>query len=184
MKSISDNALMLKVKAGQLAALGLLFERYKKILFSFFYRMNADQELSEDLVQMGCERILKYRKGFKGDGDYKVWMFHVARNVNIDHFRNSSRFKNEDIQNFSELSDGARYVDETMGRDEELNILKLALDKLDHEKKEVLVLSKIEGVKYKEIGQVLNCSEGTVKVKVFRAMQSLKKEFLNIQKTV
>ena len=175
---------MLKVKEGQLDALGLLFERYKKILFGFFYNMNLNQELSEDLVQTVFERVLRYRTGFKGDGEFKVWMFHIARNVNIDNYRKSSRFRNEDIENHKEISDGIRSVEDTMGRGEELEMLNAALDRLDQEKKEVITLSKIEGLKYKEIGKVLHCSEGAVKVKVFRAMQSLKSEFLKIQKAV
>lgn len=175
---------MLQVKEGQLNALGLLFERYKKILFGFFYHMNSDQNLSEDLVQSVFERILKYRTGFKGDGEFKVWMFHIARNVNIDTYRKSSRFKNEDIENHRDLSDGSGSAEETIGMAEELDLLHTALNRLDGEKKEVITLSKIEGLKYKEIGEVLNCSEGAVKVKVFRAMQSLKGEFLKIQKMV
>ncbi|MEM6523327.1 MAG: RNA polymerase sigma factor [Bacteroidota bacterium] len=175
---------MLKVKQGQLDALGLLFERYKKILFGFFYNMNLDQNLSEDLVQTVFERVLKYRTGFNGDGEFKVWMFHIARNVNIDNYRKSSRFKNEDIENHRDISDGVGSIEEAIGKGEELDILNAALNRLDHEKKEIITLSKIEGLKYKEIGKVLNCSEGAVKVKVFRAMQSLKGEFLKIQKTV
>ncbi|MEO0551754.1 MAG: RNA polymerase sigma factor [Bacteroidota bacterium] len=175
---------MLRVKEGQLDSLGLLFERYKKILFGFFYNMNFNQQLSEDLVQTVFERVLKYRKGFKGDGEFKVWMFHIARNVNIDNYRKTSRFRNEDIYAHQEISDGNRNAEDTMGKGEELDMLNMALNKLDHEKKEVITLSKIEELKYKEIGKVLKCSEGAVKVKVFRAMQSLKNEFLKIQKSV
>lgn len=175
---------MLKVKAGQIETLGLLFERYKKILFGFFYNMNLNQELSEDLVQNVFERILKYRKGFNGDGEFKVWMFHIARNVNIDHYRKASRFKNEDIQQHDHISDENANAEEVMGQTEELSMLRLALSRLDHEKREVITLSKMEGLKYKQIGEVLDCSEGAVKVKVFRAMQSLKQEFQEIQKAV
>ena len=111
-------------------------------------------------------------------------MFHIARNVNIDNYRKTSRFRNEDIYAHQEISDGNRNAEDTMGKGEELDMLNMALNKLDHEKKEVITLSKIEELKYKEIGKVLNCSEGAVKVKVFRAMQSLKNEFLKIQKSV
>ncbi len=176
---------MLKVKEGQLETLGLLFERYKKVLFGFFYNMNFDQELSEDLVQNVFERILKYRKGFKGDGEFKVWMFHIARNVNIDHYRKVSRFKNEELHSHREtLGNNNLNQEEVIGKREELELLRTALNRLDREKREVLTLSKIEEMKYKQIGEVLNCSEGAVKVKVFRAMQSLKDEFIKIKKLV
>jgi RNA polymerase sigma-70 factor (ECF subfamily) len=72
---------MLQVKAGQVDQLGLLFERYHRILFSFFYNLNRNVEMSEDLVQNVFMRILKYKHRFKGDGEFKTWMFHIAKNV-------------------------------------------------------------------------------------------------------
>lgn len=78
---------MTRVREGDLDKLGLLFERYKRPLYGFFYGLNRDQELSEDLVQNTFLRILKYRHLFRGDGDFKTWMFHIARNVSHDQYR-------------------------------------------------------------------------------------------------
>ena len=173
---------MLKVKQGQVEQLGLLFERYKKILFGFFYNLNHNRELSEDLVQNVFERILKYRKGFKGDGEFKVWMFHIARNVNIDAFRKRNKLHGEDLQDWGErLGDDLANREQQMAHSEEMKILEMAMARLDSEKREVIVLSKIDGLKYKHIGDLMRCTEGAVKVKVFRAMQALKKEYLKIQ---
>lgn len=176
---------MEKVKTGDLNKLGLLFERYKKILFGFFYNMNHDAALSEDLVQNTFMRILKYRKGFKGEGEFKVWMFHIARNVSNDHFRKHKMKDTEDVESWSDrLGDSAANKDEAIVQSEEMHMLKLAMSKLDQEKREVLTMSKLEGMKYKQIGEVLSCSEGAVKVKVFRALQSLKEVYGLIQSRV
>jgi len=176
---------MLKVKGGDPDQLGLLFERYKKILFGFFYNMNHDAGLSEDLVQNTFMRILKYSKGFKGDGEFKVWMFHIARNVSHDHFRKNKWRDGDDIDNWSDrLGDEALNIDEKVEHSEDMKLLKLAISRLDTEKREVLTLSKLEGMKYKQIGDILSCSEGAVKVKVFRALQSLKTEFEQLQSRV
>ncbi len=185
MESIADNALMEKVKNGDLNKLGLLFERYKKILFGFFYNMNHDTALSEDLVQNTFMRILKYRKGFKGDGEFKVWMFHIARNVSHDHFRKNKLKDVEDVEQWSDrLGDTAGNRDEVISQNEELLMLQAAMNRLDEEKREVLTMSKLKGMKYKQIGEVLLCSEGAVKVKVFRALQSLKEAYGLIQSQV
>lgn len=176
---------MQKVKNGDLNQLGLLFERYKKILFGFFYNMNHDSELSEDLVQNVFMRILKYRSGFKGDGDFKVWMFHIARNVSFDHYRKYQKRQAEEIDNWKDsLGDGVPNTEMQMERDDELRLLDVAMHRLDVEKREVLTLSKLEGMKYKQIGDILNCSEGAVKVKVFRALQALKEEYTALQARV
>lgn len=185
MESISDNALMVKVKKGDLDKLGLLFERYKKILFGFFYNINHDASLSEDLVQNTFMRILKYRNGFKGDGEFKVWMFHIARNVSHDHFRKNKMKETDDVESWSDrLGDNAKNRDEDIMHNEDMLMLQAAMRKLDQEKREVLTMSKLEGMKYKQIGEVLSCSEGAVKVKVFRALQALKEEYGLIQSRV
>ncbi len=78
---------MIKVRDGDLDRLGLLFERYKRPLYGFFYGLNKNSELSEDLVQNTFFRIMKYRHLFRGEGDFRTWMFHIARNVSHDHYR-------------------------------------------------------------------------------------------------
>ena len=87
LEALSDNYLMAKVRDGDPEKLGLLYERYKRPLLGFFTGMVRDRELSEDLLQNTFVRILKYRHLFRGDGDFRTWMFHIARNVKNDHFR-------------------------------------------------------------------------------------------------
>lgn len=176
---------MQKVKDGDLDKLGLLFERYKKVLFGFFYNMNRDADLSEDLVQNVFMRILKYRAGFKGEGEFKVWMFHIARNVGYDHYKKNKLRVTEDIDSWKDsLGDNECNTEIQMEKREDLDLLDMAMSRLDHEKREVLTLSKLEGMKYQHIGDILNCSEGAVKVKVFRALQALKLEYMNLQARV
>lgn len=185
MESISDNALMQKVKEGDLDKLGLLFERYKKVLFGFFYNMSRDAGLSEDLVQNVFVRILKYREGFKGDGEFKVWMFHIARNVNFDYYKKAKKRQEEGIESWTErLGDDMLNREEQIEKDEALRLLEIAMQRLDVEKREIITLSKLEGMKYRQIGDILNCSEGAVKVKVFRALQALKEEYSGLQARV
>jgi RNA polymerase sigma-70 factor (ECF subfamily) len=75
------------------------------------------------------------------------------------------------------IKDESRSQNQQMIKQEELNQLKRAIQLLDPEKREIIILSKLQGLKYKEIGQIIGCSEGTVKVKVFRALKELKKVF-------
>lgn len=182
LETLSDNALMLKVKDGDLDRLGLLFERYKKPLFGFFYGMNKEAELSEDLVQNVFFRILKYRYLFRGEGDFKTWMFHIARNVNHDHYRKNKLGKRESVETLNnKLIQEDSYAVQ-LQQDEETRMLMDALNRLPEEKREILLLSKFQDKKYKEIGELLGCTEGAVKVKVFRALQDLKTVYKQLEK--
>lgn len=189
LETLSDNALMIKVKDGDLDRLGLLFERYKKPLFGFFYGMNKDAELCEDLVQNVFFRILKYRYLFRGEpagrpggGDFKTWMFHIARNVNHDHYRKNKLGKTESVELWQERIGHNDIYSVQVQQDEDLKMLSIAMDRLPEDKREVLLLSKFQEKKYKEIGEILGCSEGAVKVKVFRALQDLKAVYKQLEK--
>jgi RNA polymerase sigma-70 factor (ECF subfamily) len=57
----------------------------------------------------------------------------------------------------------------------------MAMDRLPEDKREILLLSKFQDKKYKEIGEILGCSEGAVKVKVFRALQELKEVYKKLE---
>jgi RNA polymerase sigma-70 factor (ECF subfamily) len=165
---------MLKVKNGDLDKLGLLFERYHRRLYHFFYRLNRRRDVSEDLVQGVFERILKYRSSYTADGSFSTWIFQIARNLHADHYRKHQTEENlDDFLDFDQLKGEGFESGEEQADKEELKLLQLALDKLDPAKKQALLLSRFQGFKYKEIAEIMDCSESSVKVKIFRAIREL-----------
>lgn len=181
--STSDNALMIKVRDGDLDKLGLLFERYNRRLFGFFYRLTHRRDISEDLVQGVFERILKYRDSYNGDGAFSTWIFQIARNLHIDYYRKHSKIDTE-----GEFRDWEHLTDEDsefkLNSEDERNrlLLKRALDQLDEEKKQTLILSRYEGFKYREIAEIMDCTESAVKVRAFRGINELKEILSDLKK--
>lgn len=184
MESISDNTLMSKVKDGDLDKLGLLFERYHRMLYAFFFRMHKDTAVSEDLVQDVFTRILKYRKGFKGDGSFKVWMFHIARNVSHDQFRTNKKFSTVDLESWTDKLTDFKEREEGEQSEFDHELLHKALDAMDPSKKELIVMSKLTGIKYRHIAEMNGTSEGNVKVQVFRALKDLKEVYVDLQRNL
>ncbi len=182
MHQLADNALMLKVKSGDLDKLGLLYERHKKRLFGFFYNMNGNASVSEDLVQNVFVRMLKYKHTFTGEGSFTAWMFRTARNVNYDHYK-----KNKKEAHQTQLSSVAYKLEDESGLESKMDKkaevaqLGLAMMQLPPEKREVLILSKYKGIKFSEIGEILGCSEGAAKVKAHRALNDLRIIFLQLE---
>ncbi|MGI9551540.1 MAG: RNA polymerase sigma factor [Aurantibacter sp.] len=182
MQALTDNALMLKVKSGDLDKLGLLYERHKRRLFGFFYNMSGNASLSEDLVQNVFVRMLKYKHTFTGEGSFAAWMFRTARNVNHDHYRKHKR-KNtlNDLTSIEYKLEDAADLNVAMDRKDEVSQLNRAMQKLPREKREILILSKYKEIKYSEIGEILGCSEGAAKVKTHRALNDLRTIFLQME---
>jgi len=182
MHQLTDNALMLKVKSGDLDKLGLLYERHKKRLFGFFYNMNGNVSVSEDLVQNVFMRMMKYKHTFTGEGSFAAWMFRTARNVNHDHYRKHKKEANQaDITSVAYRLEDEQGLDSKMDKKDEVSQLNRAMQKLPPEKREVLVLSKYKGIKFSEIGGILGCSEGAAKVKAHRALNDLRTIFLQME---
>jgi RNA polymerase sigma-70 factor (ECF subfamily) len=181
--TLSDNALMLKVKNGDIDKMGLLYERHHRLLFRFIFNMTRQIELSEDMVQNIFLRMLKYPEGFMGFGEFKMWMYHIARNVVYDHFRKVKRTPaHSDVKDYEEKIEGEQITDARLEKDEELKMLESAMTKLSDENRELLILCRYQELKYNEIAKILNTTEGAIKVRVYRALNQLKSNYLKIEK--
>src|SRR6266571_2612146 len=82
-----DEDLMLQVRDGAGEMLGVLFDRYQTPLFNFYSKLTGNRTLSEDLVQEVFLRILKYRQSYRPGTPFRAWIYQIARNARIDHFR-------------------------------------------------------------------------------------------------
>lgn len=169
---------MVQIREGDVAKLGILFERHHVKLYNFLVRVTNRRDTSEDLVQDVFFRILKYGHSFRGEAPFTVWMYQLARNAAMDHFR---KWKNETpLEGADEKPGQDPAPDDSLVHDEKSEFLKKALALLPAEKREVLVLSRYQELKYEEIGAILNCPVGTVKARVHRALKDLKREYQNL----
>ncbi|MDR3716045.1 MAG: RNA polymerase sigma factor [Puia sp.] len=181
MDTLSDNALMLKVKDGDVEKMGLLFERYHKPLYGFFFHMTRQKETSDDLVQNVFFRMLKYRKNFAGTGQFKTWMYHLARNVLKDQLKKNSRTPvHSDVLNLEEKMESPLLTNTLLEKKQELKTLEMAMSHLSEENRELLILFRFQELSQREIGRILEISEGAVKVRVHRALNQLKTCYLKI----
>jgi RNA polymerase sigma-70 factor (ECF subfamily) len=170
---LADNLIMLKVRDGEVGKLGLLFERHHLPLYNYFLRQTGRRDASEDLVQEVFLRMLKYRQGYRGESAFTVWMYRIARNAWVDYFKKAKRELPWDENADDPVSDDPNPNDD-LEESQTLSQLRTALAKLSPEKREVLVLSRYQDMKYEEIAELLGCAVGTVKARVHRALKDLK----------
>ncbi len=175
MNSLADNTIMLKVKAGDLDKMGLLFERYHRPLYGFLFHMTYQRETSEDLVQQVFYKMLKYRETFTATGEFVHWMYSIARNTLKDQGKSlKQRVKHENTDDHAERLPGGLTPEEQLEKKQAKLGLYKAMEKLSDSHREVLTLSKFQELKYQEIAQILDISEIAVKTRAHRAMQELK----------
>jgi len=163
-----DEELMLEVRNGTGVLLGVLFDRYHAPLFNFYCKSTGDRAASEDLVQEVFYRILKYRHTYRPGTPFRTWLYHIARNARLDRLKKQAADKKLEAE--TPVSDQPPV---TLERKQEAVLLHRALMRLPDEKREVLILSRFQELSYQEIGQLLQCEVGAVKVRVFRALRDL-----------
>ncbi len=168
----TDEIIMQSVKEGRIEELSVLFERYNVRLYNFFLRLTMDRVISQDLTQNLFFRIIKYRKSFKNDMSVKAWIYQMARNLHID-YRNQLK-KSGDIFTRSGVMPSDVIDEEADYPEDDYERLEKAMLYLDADKKELLVLSRYQGLKYEEIAVITNQSVSAVKVAVHRAIKHLR----------
>lgn len=174
---------MLAVREGDLDKLGLLFEQYHKHLYNFFLRQTRNPQESEDLVQDVFFRMLKYRHTYRAEGKFTTWMFSIAHHAKIDFYRKKKR-RGDKVEEIESLVDEDRNPEEALEQESEASIIKKALAKLSDDKREVLLLSRFQDMRYEEIAKIMGCKVGTIKARVHRALKDLAQNYFELTGTV
>jgi RNA polymerase sigma-70 factor (ECF subfamily) len=170
---------MRAVREGDLARMGLLFERHHGALFDFLHRMTGDRGAAEDLVQDVFVRMLKYRATYRDEGRFETWMFRIARNARADHFRKRAAavYVPEDGLDWPSDEPGPASL---LERARDMARLKRALTGLREDRRELIVLVRYRGMSHDQVGAILGVDPGTVKVRFHRALKELREAFSRV----
>lgn len=173
---------MLAVRDGELDALGELFERHHGPLFGFLVKLTGDRPAAEDLTQTVFQRMLKYRHTYRDEGSFAAWMYHLARRCAADHFRRAGAApRATDPANLTERPDDAPHAALRAVARDDAALLRVALQQLDGDAREVLLLSRYQELSFAEISGILGCSVGAAKVRAHRALHALRDIYFKLQ---
>ncbi|MEN6519645.1 MAG: RNA polymerase sigma factor [Armatimonadota bacterium] len=191
MEQLSDTELMELVKKGDFAAFDKLYTRYREDIYKFLYSLTWDQDTAEDYVQEVFIRLYMARDRYIPAGKFSTYLFQIAKNYYL-YQRRGRKVRAKDLSLSHEDQSGFcvfenikanERVEPEMRLMEEyrrLSILR-AIEMLPEGQKLVFVMSHIRDMKYAEIAEILQISEGIVKSRMFTAvkrLQSLLKEIL------
>jgi RNA polymerase sigma-70 factor (ECF subfamily) len=163
----TDEQLMAEVVDGNLDPLKILFERHHAHVYNFLLKMSRDKMLSEDITQDVFYKLIKYRNSYN-NGNFTAWLFAIARNSLNTHYRRSHQIM-EDLDTLEH-----KLTDTPEDKTEAYSHLQMALDQLDISDRELLILNRLQEVKYPELAAIVGSTPGAVKTKVSRALQKLK----------
>lgn len=176
MKHLSDQELMRIVQAGDFSPASEIFDRYSSRIYNFAYRFLKNSEAAEDAMQEVFVKMLKYANQFHGDAKLSTWLFSITANWCRDYLRKAdNKPKDSDDVLVTLPAPSEHSPERNLEQRENEKRIQKALSALTPEQREAILLSRYQGLSYAEIAQISGCSEGAVKTRVFRAMETLKK---------
>jgi RNA polymerase sigma-70 factor (ECF subfamily) len=148
-------------------------------IYNLCYRFTASREEAQDLTQEVFLRVFRTLKSYDaGQGALGVWMHRVARNLLIDHYRatrheRASVSLEDELPRLEEKPSRALPPDRGVALGELSAAIQQALARLSPELREAVILRDLQGLEYREIAQVLEVPEGTVKSRINRGRAEL-----------
>ena len=178
----ADEELLASIQKGDTGSLGLLVQRWERPLFRFVYRMLPRREEAQDICQETFLRILSKAKLFNPGGKFSTWMYQIALNLTRDHMRKKGRWSALVVDGGEDREERAPSVaqgrpvtpDSLLMESDSRARVRRALTRLPPEQREVLVLKEFQGLKFREISELLGCPESTVKSRMYYGLKSLK----------
>jgi len=177
LQKASDTDLISQVLAGDTRAYAKLLGRYQHMVFTLAVRMLRDHELAEEATQDIFLKVYRSLTSFRGDSKFSTWLYRVAYRRILDECGRQKR-KREQRAGFAEgleLIETGNPTWKTLLEQERKEVLLKALDQLSAEENSLLSLFYLQELSLKELGQVLELKPETVKVRLYRARNRLKK---------
>jgi len=179
MKHLNDQDLMRIVQSGDYSPASEIYDRYSGRIYNFAFRFLKNSEAAEDATQEVFVKMLKHANQFHGDAKLSTWLFSITANWCRDYLRKADNKSKESDDVLITLPAPSELApDRNLERRESEQRVRRALESLTPEQREAILLSRYQGLSYAEIAQIAGCSEGAVKTRVFRAMETLKKTLM------
>ena len=182
----SDEELLSALRSGDRESFGLLVARWERPLFQFVYRMVPRPEDARDICQETFLRVLRKADRFKPGAKFSTWMYQIALNLCRDQARKKRRWSRVLVDWFERRDDEPprEAVDRSVGpaemaeQEERRRAVAHALGSIPAEQREVLILKEYEGLKFREIAEILGCPESTVKSRMYYGLNGLRSELV------
>lgn len=184
---LTDDQLIQECRKGSKESFETLVERYHQKVYGLAFRYMSNEDDAYDMSQEAFIKAYRALDSFKGNSSFGTWLYRITTNVCLDELRRRKRrisalsidepiYNNSGDEIEKELTDpgaGAdiQYEQQELGRQ-----IQACLAELKPDHRTAIVLRDIMELSYEEIADVLNCSVGTVKSRINRARNNLKKK--------
>jgi RNA polymerase sigma-70 factor (ECF subfamily) len=183
---MDDAAIMLELRAGNMAGFDFLIQKYRKPIVHFMYRMVHNQAIAEELAQEVFLRVYRSRETYRAEARFSTWLYRIATNLGVNHARDTRHERTASTVYLDEtdsesgttpdVADSTPSAESNLLRRERMNAIRQHVLALPERQRVAVLMHKYEGLDYKQIGDVLKLSESATKSLLFRAYQTLREK--------
>jgi RNA polymerase sigma-70 factor (ECF subfamily) len=186
-----DVQLMLRFQQGEMEAFQQLFHKYSPAVINFAFQFLGTRARAEEIAQEVLLQVYRWQKRYEPKAKFSTWLFKIAHNHCLNEVRKGEyRVARESLNLLPDAEGDERerdLPDTNPGKGEDVLAAKEAADRIQRilrrvpeNQRTALMLSRLEGMSYQEVAEVLGSTEKAVKSLVFRATQSLKEGLRDI----
>lgn len=183
-----DSILIDQALAGSQKAYAQLMERHKASIFHIINKIVRNDDIAGDLVQETFMKAFTALATYRTEYRFSTWLYKIAANASIDHLRKrriqalslDRPMETDDGTVDLEVADYSYHPERDLERKEQSFSIEEAIDSLPDKYREVIVFRHKEDKSYEEIADLLNVPVGTVKARIFRARELLKKKLKHL----
>lgn len=174
-QKLADEELMLLVGKKDSKAFEALYDRYSRLMYNYFHRMLwKDKEKSRDFTQDLFSKLIHKPELFNAERSFKTWLYSVAHNMCKNEYakhevRQTAHQEIKSTTSFQTESGASQIMDRKAFNEE----LEKALLELDEVKRTTFELRFKQEMSIQEISEIMECSEGTVKSRLFYTLKQL-----------
>lgn len=174
-----DATLMLRYRQGDVRAFEMLYERHKGALYRYLQRLCRSPEMANDLFQEVWSKVIASRERYEARAKFTTFLFHIAHNCAVDHFRRAGRPQEKLAQDVDALADelsgpGHESPDAALAEAQLRADFRRALDELPAEQRDVFLLYEETGLGLEEIGRITGVAMETAKSRLRYALAKLR----------
>jgi RNA polymerase sigma-70 factor (ECF subfamily) len=179
-----DHELVSRIKAGHHEAFNALVRRWQKKTYNYAYRYSNDRIFAEEVVQKTFVHVYEKIDQLRDINKFKSWFYRILNNECFSEGRRLKRRKDV-FTNSSELPTITDRVnpESIYQKEEKCKYVLMALQQIPEEQRQVIIMKEYEGLKFREIADVLGQSENTIKSRMYYGLDAMKKILLQHQWT-
>ena len=185
MKDLPEQELVRAARGGDADAFEALVRRYEKPVYALTLRMCGNPADAQEAAQEAFLSAWQSLPFFRGEASFSTWLYRLASNLCIDFLRNTRRkpavpltFEDpEGEEQRIEVVDPAPQPEEALLASEQQAQLDAAMQELEPEHRRILTLRVVNDLSYTDIAEILGIKEGTVKSRLARAREKLRKNY-------